>query len=585
MVVDFSSYATVQGTTHGKVIISSTGGVNVLLPLQLDINVKDVDQRGRIVPVAGKLVDILADPRRDQFYVLESTKNELHVFQNSDLRLLGTFRTGNRPNWLSLSADRRYLLVANSAGENITVINLDTLQSEGYLFMPSGHYPISVAADNASVLAVVRTTSGRSQLDAIQLTDRGAFAIGRLGVYDNDLNRDTAIVPLANMAGAFLVEADGNVKLWDANSQQVTLARKDFGSLRGALAAGPNALVANNHILNMALVPQADLTDTPNGPAGFLFMGDQGIHTTSPGGAIVDTGSVQRVNTGTAAVKISPVRMVEAPLTPLNFSFIRTLAGLRNGNVISTSSTGLVELPGNFDAAISIPRVTAITSAADFSSNLGQGGLVSIFGANLAPAAASAGATPLPTTLGGVCVTVNGLRVPLLYVSPGQINGQLPFSLQGQTSTVLHTPGGLSDIYYAQVQDVAPSIFQISVSGQSGTFPAIVRNKNNQLATLSNPLHPNDVLIIYATGLGAVGPLVELGSPGASSPLSYTENQPVVTIGDRKAEVLFSGLAPGFVGVYQLNVRAPGDLPLGLQVPLRIDGGGATTAVNVRIVE
>jgi uncharacterized protein (TIGR03437 family) len=585
MVVDFSEYSTVQGTTHGLVTISSASAVNVALPIRLDINVKDVDQRGRIVPVPGQLVDILGDPRRDQFYVLEQTKNELHVFQNSDLRLLGTFRTGNRPNWMTFSADRRYLLIANSAGENLTVINLDSRQNEGYLFTPAGHYPVSVAADNANILAAVRTSEGTAMIDAVQLNQRAAFPMGRLGIYTNEVAADTAMVSLPNMAGIFIAEANGNVKLWDAATREVRLARQDFSGLSGAIAAGPNALVVANHILNMSLVPQASISDAPNAPAGFTFIGEQGIHTTSPGGAIVDTGSVQRVETRTPGLRVSPVRMAEAPLTPLNFSFLRSLAGLRNGTIVSTSSTGLVELPGNFDAGIAIPRVSAITSAADFTANLGQGGLVSIFGQNLAPGTAAAGTTPLPTTLANVCVTVNGFRMPLLYVSPGQINGQLPFDLQGQVSTVLHTPGGLSDIYYAQVRQAAPSVFRISVDGQSGAFPAVVRTRNNQLATLANPLRPNEIFLVYATGLGEVGPPVEPGAPGPLSPLSTTTGEPVVTVGGRSAPVIFAGLAPGFVGVYQLNVKVPADAPLGMQIPLTISAGGTSTTVNVRVVD
>lgn len=584
--VDFQEYTRVQGTTFGEILVTSQSGVNVLAPIQLAINVKDADQRGRIVALPGKLVDILADPGRDQFYVLEQTKNELHVFQNSDLRLLGTYRTGNKPTWMGLSADGRLLMIANSAGENLTLINLDTRQNQGFLFLPAGHQPISVAADNGTVLAAVRVPQGLAQIDAVDLSGRIAYGLRRLGVYDNVIAGNTALLPLAGKNGIVLFESDGKLKLWDAASQEVVIARKDFGGLRGAVAAGPNVVIADNNVLNLALVPQATFSDPPNLPAGFTFTPDgTAVRTVAPTGVVVDTGTVQRFDARNPGLKLAPVRLVEQPLTPLTFPFLRSLAGLRNGSIVSTSSSGLVELPGNFDTGISIPRVTAITSAADFSDSIASGGLVSIFGSNLAPAAASAGSTPLPTQLSNVCVTINGFRMPLLYASPGQINGQLPFDLSGQVQAVLHTPGGLSDIYYADVAPAAPTVFQIAVAGQTGKFPAIIRTRNNQLATLSNPLRPNETFTVFLTGLGEVGPVVEPGRAAPASPLSVTRFEPLVLVGDVEAKILFAGLAPGFVGVYQINALLPGYVPQGTQIPLTIGVGANSTTLQVRIVE
>jgi uncharacterized protein (TIGR03437 family) len=294
---------------------------------------------------------------------------------------------------------------------------------------------------------------------------------------------------------------------------------------------------------------------------------------------------VARFDVRRPTVRQSPVRLVEQPPLPTTFPFLRSLAALRNGTLVSTSSSGLVELPGNFDAGIAIPRVTAITASADFSDALASGSLVTIFGQNLAPETATSTALPLPTSLGQVCVTVNGIRLPLLYVSPGQINGQLPFSTVGRLSTVLHAPGGLSDTYFAEVRPAAPAVFQISVAGQPGTYPAVVRARNNQLATLSNPLRPNETFLVFASGLGDVGPAVPAGSAAPLSPLAVARVAPQLTLGDTPVPVVFAGLAPGFVGLYQINAVVPPDAPLGLQIPLKITAGTSTTSVNVRVVD
>ncbi len=587
VVADFGAFSTVQGTTFGQIFITSQNGINVLNPIQLSVNVKDADQRGRAVPLPGQIVDVLADSRREQFYALEQTKNELHIFSNSDFRLMGTFRTGNRPSWMTLSADRRYLLIANSSGENVTVINLDTLQNEGLVFAPPGHHPISIAADNATILVASRTTSG-ARMDWMELTRRGIFdlgpSLGRPGVYENALSANTAMVPLHDMSGILIVESSGKVKRWDGAGQEVILARQDATGFAGSLAAGPTAVVVGTSVLNMSLVPQAQLGDAPNQPAGVVFFGDEAVRTSTPA-AVVDTGQVQRFDASRPGIRRSPVRLVEQPATPGPFPFLRSLGALRNGNFVSTTSSGLVELPGSFDAGIVIPRITAVTAAADFSDRLAAGGLVSIFGENLAPETRSSSVTPLPTSLGQVCVTANAVRLPLLYVSPTQINAQLPFELVGRLSAILHTPGGLSDTFFAQVRSAAPAVFQLNIAGQSGTFPAIIRGRNNQLATLSNPLRPNEFFTVFASGLGAVTPAVENGEAAPIAPLATNRAFPTVTVGGVPVGVLFSGLAPGFVGLWQLNGLLTGDVPLGLQVPMTIVANGVSTTINVRIVD
>ena len=83
---------------------------------------------------------------------------------------------------------------------------------------------------------------------------------------------------------------------------------------------------------------------------------------------------------------------------------------------------------------------------------------------------------------------------------------------------------------------------------------------------------------IFATGLGVTDPPLATGQTGASSPpLNLTVVTPVVMIGGSSAEVLFSGMAPGFVGLYQVNARVPTAAPAGDEVPLEIEIGGKTS--------
>jgi uncharacterized protein (TIGR03437 family) len=103
-----------------------------------------------------------------------------------------------------------------------------------------------------------------------------------------------------------------------------------------------------------------------------------------------------------------------------------------------------------------------------------------------------------------------------------------------------------------------PEVFRLD-----GAQGAIQHASDYRLVTSSDPAERGEVVIVYATGLGAVEPPLPSGQAAPLSPLSRTTEEPEVTIGGRPAPVLFSGLAPGLVGVYQLNVRIPEDAPSG----------------------
>ncbi|MEQ9055441.1 MAG: hypothetical protein RLO38_12145, partial [Roseovarius confluentis] len=152
-----------------------------------------------------------------------------------------------------------------------------------------------------------------------------------------------------------------------------------------------------------------------------------------------------------------------------------------------------------------------------------------------------------------------------------------PVSLQ------VHTRSGISDIFVKQVDPAAPAIF--GVRGPDSNRYAAIFREDNTLSTLSNPLRPNEVAVIYLTGLGGVTPFTVAGEPASSTILTRTATDPIVTIGGVAGEVQFAGLTPGFIGLYQINVLLPSYVPKGLEVPLAVTVGANSATVNVRIVE
>ena len=227
-----------------------------------------------------------------------------------------------------------------------------------------------------------------------------------------------------------------------------------------------------------------------------------------------------------------------------------------------------------------------VVNAASFApapAPVAPGSLVSIFGIGLAAATTSAAAVPLPTSLSGTQVLMNGIAAPLIFVSPGQINAQVPWEISGGSiSTQVVANGALSNTVTAASGPAAPGVFTMdqSGSGQGAVLIAAVGHlaaaSGSVTGCLSRPVLPGEHISIYCTGLGAVSNPPSSGAPAPSEQLSTTMSTPTVTIGGIPATVVFSGLAPGFVGLYQVNVRVPANVPSGNAVPVVLGIGGAS---------
>jgi adhesin/invasin len=204
--------------------------------------------------------------------------------------------------------------------------------------------------------------------------------------------------------------------------------------------------------------------------------------------------------------------------------------------------------------------------------------LFSIYGTNLGAAAESAPSFPLPTTLGGVSVLVNGTAIPLTYVSPTQINAQMPFGLApGRATVAVRNAGGVTEAASVEIGAAGPAILEY------GSRRAVATSATAVLNTNEAPAAAGDVVIVYLTGIGTVDPAVPSGAAAPLDALSRAVAPSSATIGGRPAQILFLGLAPGFAGLAQANLIVP-ELPAGTH-PVEITVGGArsnTPAISVR---
>ncbi len=589
----------VQGTAVGLITITSNASVNLIDPVRVLANLRDTDQRGTVFVQSGQLRDIQIDERRQRFYILDATRNRLLVFGLNDFALQREVRTGHFPLQMALAPDQKTLLVTNAQSETISRINLDTLQQDGVVYCPCSNYPRSIAVSTNATLvttavdrALVLQTADNKQVTVTVtegrmnrvLLDRGeAIQPTTMGVFQNKLSARSLLTATPSGARILIAEdvaADGSVsgvaKVYDADADTFVSARAiSAKALKGGAAANDTGLYsAGAVILGSSLTPLAEFQDAPNEHNSLVFFGSQMVRTMKPATGS-GPGLISRVDTSTLR-SIRPVKLTESPLNLLGDQPLRrTLAATNDGRTfITLSSSGFEVVPGNFDAFIPPAVIRSVTNAATFNPPVAPGSLISIFGDGLASLMTKAGVVPLPTFLADTCLTVNNRPVPLLFLSPGQINAQLPFEITGAATLVVHSPGGVSDAFQFQVPDTAPALFSSNFGDQANPpIPIIFRAFNQEPVTLSNPVRRGDVLTMFGNGFGRVTPALASGAAAPLDALLSTQITPTITIGGASATVLFSGLAPGFVGLNQLNIQVPLDAPLGFNVPLVITAG------------
>ena len=203
------------------------------------------------------------------------------------------------------------------------------------------------------------------------------------------------------------------------------------------------------------------------------------------------------------------------------------------------------------------PSVAAVEDLVGARDQFAPGGIVEISGDGLTSGSEfAAAAAPLPLRLAGTHVEVNAAPAPLFSVGPGRLLVQLPPSLM---------PGEPASLTVSSVNHASAPV-SLSIAPASPAIAAAARSTG--------------ALTLYVTGLGAVSPTIPAGTAAPVSPLSQTVIQPLVLINGQSATVSFSGLAPGFVGLYQVNVLLPPDAPASFEVTVQT---GLRTSVPFQV--
>ena len=215
------------------------------------------------------------------------------------------------------------------------------------------------------------------------------------------------------------------------------------------------------------------------------------------------------------------------------------------------------------------PANGAINAAAPAAA-LSPGELFSIYGTNLAAGAQQPALLPLPSSMAAASVQINGISAPLVYVSPLQINAQVPWEATPGSATLTVTHAGVSAAQTVTIAAAGPAIFTLYGSSQAAAL-----NLDYSVNSQKNPA--TQAIQLFGTGLGAVTPGVATGAAAGSNPLSWATPLPTATVGGVAATVPFAGLAPGFAGLWQIDVELPAGVSGSLPVIVSVGGAPSNT--------
>jgi uncharacterized protein (TIGR03437 family) len=344
------------------------------------------------------------------------------------------------------------------------------------------------------------------------------------------------------------------------------------------LLANPTGFYVNLHtVANPGGVIRGQLTALSTTPP-MIFSASSFIQTTNSMQTLVringtgfDAGTVILVNGQLAVTGSNPETRELTVVIP-------TSALMNPGPLFlqARQNTGLRSLPIVLPvvAPTNINQVTAvIVDSARFGPTVAPGSIASIFGTNLATQTVSSSQMPLPTTLGGTTVYVNGVAAPLFYVSPTQINFQVPSETATGTATVIVVNGnGVASQGVVQVANAIPALFTTNATGTGAAAGVASATGTNFNLILGQPngttvaVPAGSFVMIFGTGL------------------RFGSALPTLTIGGVNVTPTFSGPQGGFVGLDQLNFQIPASLAGRGEVDLTITIDGRTSnVVRLRI--
>jgi len=607
------------GTVYHDFLVQSPEAVNIPPMVRIFQNQRSPEAKGDIIPIQVNyapnegLVDLVMDNARQRLYIANSGLNRVEVFDMRRQQFLRPIKVGQLPRALALTPDGNTLFVANTGGESISIVDLNKMEAVGRVKFPpipfNGNLPIitpqAIAATQRGLQVVMSNGTLWSVVGDEAMPRRISPAI-----QTNTVPAPRAMTATPNGEYALLLDGQGYAYLYDALTDEYVIRRQvvtpPIQGYYGPVAAGPRGryYLVNGLVLNEALTPiQAAGSTTVTMPGrgtttvqtvvrpvpAVAAAGNTTIaRFTLPARAnqnvqVTETPTVEIVDVNTGQTVLTAPAL-EGPISTLvGNQRINTLArtmavdsNLTTAYILTTSGLSIIPLERATPRDRPTVNRNGIVNFASYLPNFAPNTLISIFGANLG-SEATADKYPLPTILGGVCVTANDTPLPLLMTSPAQINAQLPPEFTATRYNIIVR--SIENKVASAAQNITLAKYAPAVLVDAEGQPAIYHTEGGRPVTQKDPAKRDRPLVMYAVGLGPVkGPKIVGGRPTPEDPPSEIDNVSVF-FGNpliREAAVIvdWAGLVPGLVGIYQLNLRVPG---------AHISSRGAPLPVTVRV--
>ncbi|HUS06228.1 MAG TPA: hypothetical protein VMZ52_08030 [Bryobacteraceae bacterium] len=610
-------------------LVQSPEAVNIPPAVRVFQNFRDAEAKSELIPVpvalsaTEALADMAYDATRNRVYMANSGLNRVEVFDTRNKKLLPPIKVGQLPRSLAISPDGNTMYVANTGGESISIIDLDKGQVVGRVKFPPLPFNLATPLMTPSIVAaglrgpeVIMNNGTLWKIVNNEAVPRNVSpAIGT-----NVIPAPRTMVATPNGEYIMLLSGSGFVYLYDSLADEFIQGRQIFTNpiqgFYGPVAAGPRGqyFVANGTLLNQSLTPvsSAGTGTVPGGRPGTTAIVVP-ISAVAPASATTFVRFSQPVRANTNVVPADPslielvdvnsgqtIRSAAALEGPLASAVGnartnvdgRTMAVDSSGSTVyalTTSGLSIISLvpPAAADRPAINPNGTV--SLSSYVPAFAQGSLVSLFGRNLGTSEVFAGA-PAPTVMGGVCVTLNNTALPLFMTSTGQINAQIPVEITPGRYTL--TVRAIDRKIASNNQSLTIGKYAPGIFTNLETREAAVFRSDGSRVTKESPGKRDEHLTLYASGLGPTkGGAVVTGKASPAEPLAVTD--PVeLFFGDprmKEAEVIvdWSGLTPGFIGVYQINLRIPGAHLRGESLPVTLKVGGVnsqTTGPEVPVI-
>ncbi len=604
--------------TPSQFLVQSPEAINIPPAVTVYQNHRDAEARGEIIPVptsmtlSAGLLDMVHDAPRQRLYLANAGMNRVEVFDMRQRRFLAPIKVGQLPSSLAITPDGNFLYVANSGGESISVVDLHRDLKVDRIVFPATPFNANVALVTPNLISVgvrgplvVMSNGSLWRVVGNEAIPRTRSAI--IGALTVPAPRSLAASPGGEFI--FLLAGNGWGYLFDSTVDEFVQGRLVIsGAIQGyfgPVTVGPRGqyIAVNNLVLNSSLTP----TVVPAVIAG---------QTLRPVSAVAGVGPTTyarfsqpfRAN-ATAVVTTPPtVELVDA-----NTGAVMRSANALEGPLTIVAGTGRANVPGRtmtLDAAgstaylltaaglsvVSMEPIPAaerpvingdgVVNVASYLPSPSPGSLFSIFGRNLGTQV-SATTASLPVLLGGMCVTLNDQALPLAMTGPSQINAQIPPTLAaGRYNMIIRSVNrNLASVTrQITVARYSPAVFVNPEDGQAAIY-----HPDGSPVTKANPARRDRDLILYASGLGATkGGRVTAGQPSPADPLAVTEKVQVF-FGDkryREAEMIveWSGLVPGLIGVYQIDIRVPGARIKGDNLPVTLRIGNVDSPATGPVI-